>query len=102
MIAQVTVTNSLNLTTLIAIATIFLGFAAWLIPKVFKLAQQIIKEILDLKVWIAEYQAKITLEQTMRLEACIHQIPGHPENQSTRTDAGAAAPAAPADPPARQ
>jgi len=99
MIAQVEVTNTLNLSTIIAISAVFFAASAYVVPKLFKLAQQIIKEILDLKVWMAEYQAKLTMDQTVRLEACIHQIPGHPENPTTSAATGATAPA---DPPAEQ
>lgn len=99
---QVQVTNTFNITTIIAVAGILLAFAAWLTPKLFDLARQILKELYDLKAWMVTYQrsladeqklhlVEITAAQTHQIEACIHQVPGHPE---------AAAPAPPAPAPA--
>lgn len=77
--SQVTVTNSINITTILSVIAAMSLVAGPLVFLLFKIVRSVLKEIFDLKLWIATYQRELTDSQTIRLEECIHKIPGHPE-----------------------
>lgn len=78
-IAQVTVTNTINVTTILGIIAAIGTVTGPAVYLLFKTIRQVIKEIYDLKLWMASYHRELTDAQTSQLEACIHRIPGHPE-----------------------
>lgn len=79
-LAQVQVTNTINITLILSIISAAGLIAGPLIYFFFKTVRSILKEFYDLRVWMAAYQRELTDNQTARLETCIHSIPGHPEN----------------------
>lgn len=80
---EVVVTNTLNITTILAIisAVGLLGGAA--VTVIFKLIRQVQKELQEMRLQsLADQNALLAAQvaQTHRLEQCIHRMPGHPEN----------------------
>jgi len=80
MLAQVQITNTINITLILAVIAAIGIVAGPLIAMVFKVLRTILKEIYDLKTWQRTYMQEVTDAQTARIEACIHATPGHPEN----------------------
>lgn len=83
--AQVTVTNSINITTILSVISAMGVIAVPLIFLLFKIVRSILKELFDLRVWMATYQRDLTEAQTARIEECIHKLPDHPENPERRS-----------------
>lgn len=84
---DVQVVNTLNITTILTFIALFGTIAGAVVAVGFKIFRQILKEIYDLRTWQIEYQSRTDralATQTERLEACIHQIPGHPENPANQ------------------
>lgn len=79
-LSQVQVTNTINITLILSIISAAGLIIAPLTVLFFKALRGILKEIYDLKLWMATYQVDLTNTQTAHLEECIHKIPGHPEN----------------------
>lgn len=79
LLAQVQVTNTINITLILSIISAAGLIIAPLTVLFFKALKGILKEIYDLKIWMATYQADLTDRQTAKLEECIHKLPGHPE-----------------------
>lgn len=85
MIAQaVQVTNTLNITLILAvISAVSIGGSA-AVYVIFKLVRQIQRQLFELQLQAIK-DAKALMEAThagaARLEECIHKIPGHPDGQ---------------------
>lgn len=92
MLSQVTVTNTINVTTILSVIAAMGLIATPLIFLLFKIVRSVLKEIFDLKVWIATYQSDLTSRQTAEIEECIHKIPGHPENRTAESSPPATQP----------
>jgi Na+/melibiose symporter-like transporter len=76
----VQVTNTINITTILAIISAVSIAGGAFIVMFFKLARQVLKEIFELRIELIKQHIELNAAQTAQLEACIHKIPGHPEN----------------------
>lgn len=83
LLQEVQVTNTLNITTILSVISAVSLLGGIVIAVIFKLVKAIQTQIFELQLQSVKNSAAIVEAQRTvhdSLQACIHQIPGHPEN----------------------
>lgn len=83
---EVVVTNSLNLTTILAVVSAVSIIGGAVVIMFFKLVRQVMKEIFETRIELIKQTQALLRVQTAEIQQCIHKIPGHPENPNTTSE----------------
>lgn len=64
--------DNINVATVVATASVILGAAGFVVPKMFNLFRLILKEIYDLKMWQAQYLELMRAQHNQAVPPCVN------------------------------